>query len=91
MQNDKTGICRKAPHYRVEVNSTVSPFRANPQVSELLLELSACVGRQLQVRSWEDLLQCAPTPVDQELHMMAACLAYFKVCINALTKGVALY
>ncbi len=30
--------------------------------------------------SFEEVFMAQRTPVDDELHMMAACLAYFKVC-----------
>ncbi|KAG2486184.1 hypothetical protein HYH03_015147 [Edaphochlamys debaryana] len=38
----------------------------------------------------QDLLMAQPTPVDDELHAMAACLAYFKVSFKRLQDGVPL-
>ncbi len=32
--------------------------------------------------NFEELFMAQRTPVDDELHMMAACLAYFKVCAS---------
>ncbi len=36
----------------------------------------------LSFASTEELFMAQCTPAEDELHMMAVCLAYFKVCIN---------
>ncbi|GLC38721.1 hypothetical protein PLESTF_001692100 [Pleodorina starrii] len=42
-------------------------------------------------RTCDELLTCQPTPVDDELRMMAACLAYFKVSFKRIQDGVPLH
>ncbi|KAG2440609.1 hypothetical protein HYH02_010188 [Chlamydomonas schloesseri] len=55
------------------------------QVQGLLSEL-ATYG--IQFRSYESAFLAQPTPVDDELHMAASCLAYFKVAFKRIQDEV---
>lgn len=51
------------------------------QVHELLGKLAS---HGAVFNSYDEVFLAQPTPVDDELHMMAACLAYFKVRFSNL-------
>ncbi|KAG2488600.1 hypothetical protein HYH03_012919 [Edaphochlamys debaryana] len=61
----------------------------NTQQVQALLSSLAAYG--FKFSSPDDLFMAQPTPVDDELHAMAACLAYFKVAFKRVQDGVPLH